>query len=398
MTEKPAIEGGKPVRKEPLIFGRPFIGEEEIDQAVETLKSGWIGQGPKTKEFEESFANFVGTEHAVALSSCTAGLELSLIALGTKQGDEIITSPISFASTANIVVHRQAKPVFVDVDRETFNIDPESIRKNIGKKTKGIIPIHASGQPCEIEEIVSIAREKNLFVVEDAAHAIGAEYNGKKIGSFGDITCFSFAHNKIITTIEGGMITTDNRELAEHIRINRQHGLSSDSWDRHRSKKAVFGEIIMPGYKAYMTDVQASIGLSQLKKIKSILEEREKIAEKYDRVFENRDCISLQKIIPKARSSHQFYPIILKLEKLKIGRDDFVSALRAENIFAGISFTALHLHEYYRKTFGYRRGMFPNAEYLSDSTVSLPLNNGMGKDDIEDAVLAVEKIINYYKK
>ena len=398
MKGKPAIEGGKPVRKKTLIFGKPFIGKNEIKAVSDTLKSGWIGQGPKTKEFEEKFRGFIECSQAVSVSSCTAGLHLSLLAINCKPENEVITTPLSFASTANAIVNAGARPVFVDIDKETLNINVDLIEEKINEKTKAILPIHFSGQPCEMKKLLEIAEQKKLPVIEDAAHAIGSTYGGKKIGGFGALSCFSFAHNKIITTMEGGMVTSNDSGLAEKIRMLRQHGLSTSQWERFRAKEPVPSEIVLPGFKYYMNDVQASIGLEQLKIVGKILSNRDKMAKIYENAFKNNDFSRIQKHLPNTKSSNQFYIIILKTEKLKIDRNKFVSALRKENVFSGTSFTALHLHQFYRKAYGFQKGMFPNAEYASERIISLPLNNDMEKDDAIDAINAVEKLIDYYKK
>lgn len=399
LTEKPAIEGGKPVRKKPLIFGKPFLGKREISAVAKTIKSGWVGQGPKTKEFEERFKKFIGCSEAVSVSSCTAGLHLSLLATGQKNRNEVITTPLTFASTANAIVNSNSRPVFVDIDKETLNIDAGLIEEKInGKKTNAIVPVHFCGEPCEMKKIFEIADEKQLFIIEDAAHAIGSSYNGKKIGSFGFLVCFSFAHNKIITTIEGGMVTSNNKEFLEKIKTLREHGLSTSQWERFHATNPTPGEIIAPGFKYYLNDVQASIGLEQMKNIEKILLKRQKIAKIYQNAFKDTGFLKLQKYSLQNKQSRQFFPIILETEKLKINRNKFVSALRKENIFATASFTALHLHPFYKKEFGFEKGDFPNAEYASERIISLPLNNDMEKKDAFDTITAVEKLIDYYKK
>jgi len=394
----PAIEGGKPERKGFLVFGEPSIGKEEISEVVKTLKSGWIGTGPKTIAFEKALAAHIGSKHCVSVNSCTAALHLSLIALGIKDNDEVITTPMTFAATANVILQERAKPVFSDIDRETMNIDPQKIAEKITPKTRAIMPVHFAGQPCDMDSIMKIAKENNLSVIEDAAHAVGAEYHGKKIGTIGDLTCFSFYPNKNMTTIEGGAVTTEKTEWAENIASNRLHGLSKDAWQRYSSKKLIISEAIYPGYKYNMTDVQASLGLHQLKKLDGFIKKREELAELYNKELKGTEGITLPKEISGIKHARHLYIILLDLEKLKIERNDFVSALRAENIGAGIHYTPIHIHPYYRKTFGFKKGDFPNAEHIGERTVSLPLQPGMEKEDVKGTANAVKKIISYYKK
>ena len=265
--EKPAIEGGKPIRDKYLVFGKPSIGDEEINSVVSVLKSGWIGTGPKVKEFEEDFRRYVGSKHAIALNSCTAALYLSLLCSDIGQGDEVITTPMSFGATTNVIEHVNAKPVFVDIEEDSYNIDAEKIEAAITPKTKAIIPVHFAGLPCDMDRINEIAEKNDLLIIEDAAHAIGAEYHSKKIGSSGNLTCFSFYPTKNITTIEGGMICLNNDEIEENIRIYSNHGQSKHAWQRYNNSEKKIYEFIYPGYKHNMPDIHAAIGIVQLKKI-----------------------------------------------------------------------------------------------------------------------------------
>jgi len=394
---KPVVEGGEPVRPTPLRFGVPLVEQEEIDAVVEVLKSGWISTGPKTQEFEERFKSYVGARNAIAVSSCTEGMELSLVSAGIGNGDEVITSPITFAATANVVIHVGATPVFADIKRNTFNIDPSDIERRITSKTKAIMPVHYAGQPCEMDEILNIAKRHNLIVIEDGAHATGAEYHGKKIGSIGDTTAFSFHVQKTMTTAEGGMVTTDNDEWAKRIKILRLHGMTKDAWLRS-SASQVHYDVVLPGYKSNMTDIQAAMGLTQLSKLESYISTRQAYAKIYDEAFAQIPEVDNIKRIDMIRHSETMYVILLNVDALRIDRDEFIRCLQAENIFCAVHFKPVHLHSYYRDTFGYKRGDYPNAEYAFDRAITLPFSPKLTENDIQDVINAVSKIVNYYRK
>jgi len=396
-NDKPAIIGGEPVRREPLIFGVPLIEQDDIDGVVQVLKSGWLSTGPKTQELEECFRGYIGSRNAVALNSCTAGMELCLLVAGIGRGDEVITTPMTFAATANAIVHCGAVPVFADINRHTLNIDPADIERRITPRTKAILPVHYTGQPCEMNEIRDIARRHDLILIEDAAHALGAEYDGQKIGSIGDATAFSFHVHKNITTAEGGMVTTDNDEWAGKIRIMRLHGMSKDAWGRV-SESQVHYDVVLPGYKYNMTDIQAVMGLTQLGRLESYIKIRQKYAKMYTEALQQIPQITVPRRIDRIRHAENMYVIMLRLEHLKIDRDEFVRCLRAENIIPGIHFRAVHLHSYYRETFGYKRGDCPIAEDASDRVLTLPFSPKLTEDDIQDVITAVKKIAAYWAK
>lgn len=394
--DKPAIKGSAPVRKEPLRFGVPLIEQDEIDAVIEVLRSGWISTGPKNQEFEERFKEYTKAKNAIALSSCTHGMQLSLVAAGIRQDDEVITSPMTFASTANVVIHCGAKPVFADVDKYTLNIDASEIERRITPKTRAVMPVHYSGQPCEMDDILDIAKRHNLIVIEDAAHAMGAEYHGKKIGTIGDFSSFSFHVQKNLTTAEGGMVTTDNDEWARKIRTMRLHGMSRDAWGR-ASGSQVHYDVVFPGYKCNMTDIQAAIGLTQLSKLESNIKIRQRYAKIYDDAFSRMPEISPLRRIDGIRHSENMYVIMLNLELLKIDRDEFMQCLQAENIFCALHFKPVHLHSYYADTFGYKRGDYPNAENGFDRVITLPFSPKLTEDDINDVIMAVSRIARYYR-
>ena len=397
---KPAIEGGGPVRKEFLVFGSPAIEEGEIQEVVDTLRSGWLGTGPKVHRFEGDFKRYIGCKHAIAVNSCTAGLHLALDVLGIGEGDEVITTPMTFAATANVIVHRRARPVFVDVDRKTQNIDPNRIEDAITPRTKAIIPVHMAGRPCDMDAIMDIAQRHNLFVIEDAAHAVEAIYKGQKIGNIGHITVFSFYVTKNVCTGEGGMITTNNDEWAEEMRIKRLHGISKDAWKRYSAEGFQPYETLYPGYKYNMMDIQAALGIHQLARVEQNLKIREQYWQKYDEAFaEIPEIITPSKELPpNSRHARHLYNILLDIDRLRITRNQFIEAMKAENIGTGIHFTALHLHKYYRDTFGYKPGDFPNAEWIGERTVSLPLSPKLTETDVDDVIVGLTRIASYYRK
>ncbi len=394
-NDRPAAAGGNPVRKEPLRFGVPLVEQEEIDGVVQVLKSGWLSTGPKTQEFEERFKDYIGVRNALALNSCTAGMELSLIVARIGQGDEVITTSMTFAATSNVIVHCGAVPVFADINGNTLNIDPSDIEHRITPRTRAIMPVHYAGQPCEMDEISDIARRHGLVILEDAAHAMGAEYRGQKVGSIGDATSFSFHVHKNLTTGEGGMITTDNDEWADRIRIMRLHGMDRDAW-RRVSQDRVHYDVVFPGYKYNMADIQAAMGLTQLSKLESYIRTRQKYAEIYTEAFQRVPQISVLQRIDGIRHAENMYVIMLKLDSLTIDRDEFIRCLRAENIFPSVHYRAVHLHPYYMETFGYKQGDYPVAEDVSDRVLTLPFSPKLTEDDVQDVITSVKKIANYY--
>ncbi|OGY18983.1 MAG: UDP-4-amino-4,6-dideoxy-N-acetyl-beta-L-altrosamine transaminase [Candidatus Chisholmbacteria bacterium RIFCSPHIGHO2_01_FULL_48_12] len=396
---KPAIEGGRPVRKDFLVFGQPRMFQEEIAQVVETLRSGWWGTGAKAHEFEAEFAKYIGCKHAIALNSATAGLHLALDVLGVRSGDEVITTPLTFVSTVNVIVHRGARPVFADVDPATWNIDPAEIEKKITPKTKVVIPVHLHGRPCDMAAITAVAKKYRLYVVEDAAHATEAWYKGQKIGSISDFTAFSFYATKNLATGEGGMLTTNNQPWAEEARIKSLHGISKDAWKRYSSAGFTPYEAIYAGYKYNMPDLTASLGLPQLKRLEKNLAIRRRYWKLMDRALSDIEEIGLPPD-EEAGTVHarHLYAILLRLDRLKIPRNQFINALQTEGIGAGIHFEPVHLHKFYREKYGFKKGQFPNAEYIGERTVSLPFYPHMSEQDVNDVIEAVRKIVEYYRK
>jgi len=386
------------VRKKFLIFGQPRMFQQEIDEVVETLRSGWWGTGSKAREFEEKFAKYIGCKYAVALNSATAGLHLALDVLGVRNGDEVITTPLTFVSTVNVIVHRGAKPVFADVDPKTWNIDPREIEKKITSRTKVILPVHLHGRPCDMRSIKALAKKYKLFVVEDAAHAIETWYQKKKIGTVSDLTAFSFYATKNLATGEGGMLTTNNKRWAEEVRIKSLHGISKDAWKRYSATGFKPYEAIYPGYKYNMPDLVASLGVPQLKRLSSNL----KIRQRYWKIL-SRDLNGLEGIIlppdeqPGTVHARHLYAILVDTDKLKISRNRFIDALKLEGIGAGVHFDPVHLHKYYRERYGFKQGDYPQAEYIGQRTISLPFYPHMTREDVRDVTTAVRKIVEWYK-
>lgn len=398
MEDLPAIAGGRPVRTQYLVFGSPSLGEEEILEVSETIRSGWVGTGPKVKKFEEMFKTFKNCRHAIAVSSCTAALHLSLQALEIKPGDEVITTPLTFASTANCIVHAGARPVFADVELKTMNIDPIEVEKKISEKTKAIIPVHLAGRPCEMDALMDLAKWSHLYLIEDAAHAIESIYKGKPIGTLGDLGCFSFYVTKNITTVEGGMVVTDQDELADKIKSLALHGLTQDAWQRFSDEGFKHYQVVYAGFKYNMTDIQASIGIHQLKKMEAQAQRRKEIWEIYHQSFRRDLPLILPSPTPSdQRHAYHLYTPLLELDRVRCTRDEFLQALHKENIGAGIHYVALHLHPFYQKAFGYRAGEFPRAEFISHRTFSLPFSAKLTNQDVEDVVQAVKKILAYYR-
>ncbi len=396
--EKPAIEGGKPVRKEYLIFGKPKIGEAEINEVIKVLKSGWIGTGPMEKKFEEDFKYYIGCNHAIAVNSCTAALHLSLLCNGIGSDDEVIVTPITFAATVNVIEHVNAKPIFVDIEEDSYNIDANKIEDSITSKTKALIPVHFAGLPCDLSKIYKIAEEYNLIVIEDAAHAIGAEYGSRKIGAYGNPTCFSFYPTKNITSIEGGMVCLNDNEIAEKISIYAHHGLSKHAWQRFSKEGKKTYQVIYPGYKYNMPDINAVIAIQQLKNIEKINETRKKYAKFYFEAFEDYDLLELPPDKEGRKNVWHLFPILLNIEKLKISRENIMDALHKEGIGTGIHYSAIHKQPYYKNKYGYKNNQFERAEYVSKRTLSIPLQTSITENDLKDVVKAVKKVLNYYKK
>lgn len=379
-------------------YHQPLIGDEEISAVTETLRSGWLTKGPKTIEFEKKIADYTGARHAVAVSSCTAGMHLSLFAEGISSGDEVIVPTYTFAATANVVVHQGAKPVLVDVDPETFCISPGAMQDSISDKTKAVMPVHFAGGLCDMDPVMKIAGQHNLAVIEDAAHALGSKYKGRMVGTIGTSTCFSLYVTKNITTGEGGLVTTNSDELANKLRVASLHGMNADAWNRYSDKGSWYYEVVNAGFKYNMNDLQASIGNVQAGKIEQFQRARENIVKIYEEELGKMEHITLPRQQKNTRHSWHLYPILLLHEKLNIDRSRFIEAMKAEKIGTSVHFIPLHLHPYYRDTYGYKKGDLPNAEHLFEHEISIPLYPKMTQEDVMDVAHAIKKLVRHFKK
>lgn len=376
-----------------LIFGNPLIEQPEIDEVIASMKSGWLGTGVKVQRFEQMFREYKGAGFAMAVNSCTAALHLSMLAIGIKPGDEVIVPTMTFAATANAVIHAGGKPVFVDCKKDTMNIDIDDIERKITDKTKAMIVVHFAGRPCDMDVVMSIAGKHGLKVIEDCAHAIEAEYHGKKIGTLGDLGCFSFYVTKNIVTGEGGMVITGNREYADTIKVLGLHGMNKDAWRRFNDQDYKHYKVVYAGFKYNMMDIQAAIGIHQLPRIDKYWKRREQIWNHYNRAFEDLPIFIPAPVEPNTRHAYHLYTLLLDIDHLNITRDDFLKEMTKRNIGVSVHYIALHLHPYYQQTFGYKKGSFLNAEWISERTVSLPLSAKLTDKDVEDVIEAVGRII-----
>ena len=398
MSSTPASQGGSPVREAFLPYGLPLLGDGEKQEIIATLDSGWLSTGPRAIQFEQELAAAVGAARAVAVNSCTAALHLSLVAHGIGHGDEVITTPLTFCATANTVVHVGATPVLADIDAETYNIDPACIERALTKKTRAVVPVHYAGHPCDMDQIMSIAARSNLTVIEDAAHALGAAYKGRHIGTIGDATCFSFYAIKNITTGEGGAILTNDEELASRIKSYSLHGIDRDAWKRYSAAGSWYYEVSFPGFKYNMMDLQAALGLHQLRRMREFHQTRQRYADLYDEAFKHISYVRTPPNKDYADNARHLYPIWLDVDQLKIARAQFIEELRAENIGTTVNFIPLHLHPFYRERFLFKEGDFPVAERIYRGLISLPIYPKMSEQDLQDVATAVVKIGAYYKR
>jgi perosamine synthetase len=390
-----AINGGSPVRTNFLPYGRQSVDEADIQAVVEVLRSDWLTTGPKVAEFEEAFAARIGADHAVSFSSGTAALHAAAFAAGLKSGDEAITTPMTFAATANCVLYQGATPVFADVNRDTLNIDPEEVAQKISAKTRAILPVDYAGHPAELTAILEIAKKHGLIVIEDACHALGAEYGGRPVGSIADMTVFSFHPVKHITTGEGGMVATNNAEFAETLRRFRNHGISSDARQRQSAGQWYY-EMVLLGFNYRLPDIVCALGIEQLKGLDANLARRREIAALYTASFREIPGVIPPAVLPEANPAWHLYPIRLDLERLTADRAQIFRALRAENIGVNVHYIPVHLHPYYRERFGYKGGEFPVAEDAYTRLISLPMFHGMSDQDAEDVIEAVTKVVGSY--
>ena len=390
-----ALHGGKPVRDTLLPYGKQSLDESDIQAVVDTLRSDWLTTGPKVVEFEEAFAAGVGARYGISFSSGTAALHGAAFAAGIGTGDEAITSPLTFAATANCLLYQGGKPVFADVCRDTLNLDPSRVASLVTSRTKALLPVDYAGHPADLNSFLDIAERHGLTLIEDACHALGAEYRDKKVGSIAHMTVFSFHPVKHLTTGEGGIVTTDDPRFADTLRKFRNHGISTNARDRQRDGQWQY-EMVLLGYNYRLTDIACALGLSQLSKLEENLSRRREIAARYASAMRNMSGVVIPQVRDDASPAWHLYPIRVDSSKLSAGRDEIFRALRAENIGVNVHYIPVHLHPYYKDRFGYGGGEFPIAETAYESLISLPMFHGMNDKDVRDVIEAVGKVSAYY--
>lgn len=396
--EKLAILGGTPVRENKIYYGRQCIEQDDVDAVVETLTSPYITCGPKVDELEQRLCEYTGAKYAVVVSNGTAALHLAAMAAGIGEGDEVIVSSITFAASSNCVLYCGGTPVFADINQETYNIDPVSIRKLITPKTKAIVAVDFTGQAVELDEIRAICKEHNLILIEDAAHSIGTKYNGQPIGSIADMTTFSFHPVKTITGGEGGAITTNDENLYKKLYLYRTHGITRNMEEMLNPSDALwYNEQVYLGYNYRMTDFQAALLVSQLKKLPQFSARRKEIVKMYDEAFKDMPEIILQKEIPESDTTRHLYIIRLNLELLNCDRRQFFDALYAENTCPQVHYLPVYMHSYYEKKLGYKAGLCPNAEAFYNEVMSIPLYYSLTDQEVQDVICAVKKVVAYYR-
>ena len=387
------------MRTEFLPFSTPTIEDDEINEVVDSLRSGWITTGPKVKRFEDLFKAYVGAPYAVPLSSATAGLHLTLLALKIREGDEIITTPMTFASTVSMIVLCGGMPVLADIEPGTLNLDIGKVREKITPRTRAVIPVHFAGQSCDMDPLFALAKEFGLTIIEDAAHAAGTEYKGRRIGSFDTISIFSFHPNKNITTGEGGMVCTSDEAFAEEVSLLKFHGMNREAWKRFSAQGNPGYDIMLPGFKYNMMDIQAALGLHQLPKLDAFIARRTDIAEFYNREFADVAELQTPAYAPYSqRHAWHIYTPLVRIERLTIDRDRFMAELKALNIGSGLHYKAIHHHAWYREHLPVPADALPNADYASDRILSLPLFPKMTMEDAHDVVEAVKTVIAKNRK
>ena len=376
-----------------LVFGAPAIGDDEIDEVVASLRSGWLGTGPKVARFEADFRTYKGAAHAVAVSSCTAALHLSMLALRLQPGDEVVTTPMTFAATVNAIIHAGAKPVLADVDPVTMNIDPAAVAAAVTGRTRAVVPVHFAGRPCEMDELLAVAAAHDLAVIEDCAHAIETTYHGRAAGTFGDFGCFSFYVTKNVVTGEGGMVLTSSEDHAARIKVLALHGMSKDAWKRFSDEGYRHYLVTEAGYKYNMMDIQAAIGIHQLARVEAAWRRRAAIWDEYLRAFADLPLGLPAAPAPDTRHAYHLFTVLVDEERAGLSRDAFLDAMTAENVGVGVHYLRIPEHPFYRERFGWRPDDFPQAQRIGRRTVSLPLSPALSDDDVADVVAAVRKVL-----
>jgi dTDP-4-amino-4,6-dideoxygalactose transaminase len=380
-----------------LVFGQPLIEEPEIEEVVKSLRSAWLGTGPKVAAFEKAVAEYKGVRQAVAVNSCTAGLHLSCLAAGLQPGDEVIVPALTFCATVNAVIHAGARPVLADVEAATFNLDPADVRRKITRRTRAIIPVHFAGRACKMEALTTIARNSNLVLIEDCAHAIETEYQGRKAGSIGECGVLSFYSTKNIVTGEGGMVLTNNTEIAERIKVLALHGMSQDAWRRFSDDGYQHYDVVEFGFKYNMMDLQAAIGLHQIGRVEKYWLRRAQIWEQYTEAFADLPLLLPGPVDPGTRHAFHLYSVLIDERQTAISRDQFILALHRHKIGAGVHYRAIPTYSIYQNRFGWRTEDYPNAEAIGRSTVSLPLSAKLTDQDVEDVIGTVREVLTGHR-
>jgi dTDP-4-amino-4,6-dideoxygalactose transaminase len=392
MNERKALHPIRP-KERFLVFGAPAIEDNEIEEVVDSLKSGWLGTGPKVAQFERDFAVYKNAKYAVAVNSCTAALHLSLLAAGIKPGDEVITSALTFCATANAIIHAGATPLLVDVDPHTMNIDPVQVKARITPKTRALLPVHFAGRPCDMDSLCAMAEHHGLKLIEDCAHAIEAEYKDRKVGTFGDFGCFSFYVTKNVVTGEGGMVLTRREEDAARIKVLALHGMSQDAWKRFSDEGYKHYRVEECGFKYNMMDLQAAMGIHQLARVQKAWLRRQEVWNTYNQALAGLPLTLPGGWPPYVRHAYHLYTILIDKARTGVTRDEFLDAMTRENIGVGVHYLSLPEHPYYRRTFGWRPESYPNAYRIGQQTVSLPLSLKLSAQDVRDVIYGVKFII-----
>lgn len=385
----------KPVRDTFLVFGAPQIAEAEIEEVVDSLRSGWLGTGPKVAQFEHDFAHYkaVPENHVAAVNSCTAALHISMVAAGLTPGDEVITTPMTFSATVNAIIHSGATPVLADVDPQTMNIDPAQIEARITPKTRAIIPVHIAGRPCDMDAIVTLAEKYQLKIIEDCAHAVETEYHGRKAGTFGDFGCFSFYVTKNVITGEGGMIVARDEESIARAKILALHGMSRDAWRRFSDEGYKHYYVVECGFKYNMMDIQAALGIHQLRRVEENWQRRQAVWQQYQAAFAELPVTCPAEPDPDTRHAYHLYPLLINEVQAGLSRDAFLNAMTAHNIGVGVHYLSIPEHPYYQETFGWQPEDYPHAMKIGRETVSLPLSPKLSQADVEDVIAAVYETV-----
>ena len=381
------------MREQFLVFGAPAIEDAEIQEVVATMRSGWLGTGPRVARFEREFAAYKGAEHAAAVNSCTAALHLALLASGVKPGDEVITTALTFCATVNAIIHAGATPVLADVDPVTMNIDPADVTRKLTGRTKALVPVHFAGRPCDMKSLSGLAERHGMKMIEDCAHAIETVYLGRKAGTFGDFGCFSFYVTKNVVTGEGGMVLTRREEDLARIKVLALHGMSKDAWKRFSDEGYKHYQVVDAGFKYNMMDIQAAIGIHQLERVEANWQRRQEIWRRYDEAFADLPITRPAVPEPDTRHAYHLYTLLIDERTARTSRDHFLDGMTRRNIGVGVHYLSIPEHPYYQEAFGWRPEDFPNAMRIGRQTVSIPLSARLSNSDVEDVIAAVRSIV-----